>query len=115
MTFTFPDASMDVMPGEVTAVDPPHLLEFVWGEETIRFELVADGAGTLLRFAHFLTRRDAAARDAAGWHVCLGRLETLLETGSAEPPGMDVTPEHRTLQDAYEERGLPTGAPLPGE
>jgi uncharacterized protein YndB with AHSA1/START domain len=57
MTFTFREHEMDPMPGRVTELDPPR------------------------RFCS----REQAARDAAGWHVCLDRLERLL--AGAPVPG----------------------------
>lgn len=111
MTFTFADESWEPMGGEVLAVDPPRLLEFLWAQDRMRIELEPDGDATLLRFTHVLSRRDDAARDAAGWHVCLDRLRTLLDTGSAEAPGTEPTDEHRALEEQYLQRGLPAGHP----
>ena len=112
MRFTFPGQEDEAMGGEVTEVDPPRLLEFLWEEDRIRIELEPDGDGaTLLRFAHTLTREPGAAKVAAGWHVCLDALDELLETGSAEQPGTEPTPEHRALEAEYLARGLPEGDP----
>ena len=112
MRFAFPGHEEEAMRGEVTAVDPPRLLEFLWEQDRIRIELEPDGGGTLLRFTHTLTREPGAAKVAAGWHVCLDALATLLETGSSEQPGTEPTPEHRALEAEYHARGLPEGDPL---
>jgi uncharacterized protein YndB with AHSA1/START domain len=69
--------------GRVTAYDPPRLLAYTWGEDDLRFELHADGAGTRLVLVHTFADRLKAARDAAGWHVCLRALAGALE---GEPP-----------------------------
>ena len=50
MRFTFPGHEDEAMGGEVIEVDPPRLLEFLWGEDRLRFEIEPDGTGALLRF-----------------------------------------------------------------
>src|SRR3954454_5969327 len=101
------------MEGEVTEFDPPHRLAFSWGEDLLRFELEPDGEGTLLRLTDVLTEPDRAARDAAGWHVCLDRLEQSLGGEDVKAPGSEPTGEWRERYEEYERRGLPTGAEIP--
>jgi uncharacterized protein YndB with AHSA1/START domain len=102
--------------GEVTELDPPHVLAFSWGEERLRFELEpVVGEGCILRFTHVLSEPDRAARDAAGWHVCLDRLATRLAGEPAPPPGASPTEEWREHYEDYQERGLPSGAQIPRE
>jgi len=113
MRFTFPGDAFPPTEGEVTECDPPHRFAFDWGEEHLRFEIEPDGDGSILRFTHVLEARDAAARDAAGWHVCIDKLEERLAGGAPEAPGTEQTPEHRELYAEYERRGLPTGAAMP--
>jgi len=73
-------AGAPAMPdGRVTAFDPPRLLAYTWGDDELRFELYADGAGTRLVLVHAFADRFKAARDAAGWHVCLRALAGLLD------------------------------------
>jgi uncharacterized protein YndB with AHSA1/START domain len=75
ITFPFPPEVMDLtLTGEVLEVDEPNVLAFTWGEETLRFELAAEGGGTRLVLIDELPA-DAAARNAAGWEQCLDRLE----------------------------------------
>jgi uncharacterized protein YndB with AHSA1/START domain len=113
MTFEFEDMPLDApssMGGRVTDVDPPRLFAFFWGEDHLRFELrpVDDGTGCTLSLTVQLDARDKAARDAAGWHVCLDRLVTRLgEESTGE--------EWRHYYDEYQRRGVPAGAPIPGE
>jgi uncharacterized protein YndB with AHSA1/START domain len=71
-------------PGELLAYDPPRLLAYTWGEDELRFELHARADGCLLRLTHIFDDRFKAARDAAGWHLCLQALTSSLE-GSAQP------------------------------
>ena len=103
LRFSFPGHDLPDSEGEVTELDPPRLLAFWWGTERLRFELEPDADGTLLRLTHVLGSADQAARDAAGWHVCLDRLEHV------------SSGDWRELYEDYEARGLPTGAPIPSE
>ena len=61
--------------GELLACHPPSLLEFRWGPDVLRLELQADGEGTVLTLLDTLEEGGKAARDGAGWHVCLDRLQ----------------------------------------
>ena len=74
ITFSFPPEVFDrTLTGEVLEVDEPHVLAFTWGEDTLRFEISAEGDGTRLVLIDELPA-SAAARNAAGWEVCLDRL-----------------------------------------
>jgi uncharacterized protein YndB with AHSA1/START domain len=72
--------------GEVLELDPPRVLAYTWGGDILRWTLTPDGEGCLLVFTDTLDDRGKAARDGAGWHVCLDALEARL-AGSAPPPG----------------------------
>jgi uncharacterized protein YndB with AHSA1/START domain len=113
LRFCFPGHEIPDTEGEVVELEPPRLLAFWWGTELLRFELSPQEGGTLLRLTHVLTAADQAARDAAGWHVCLDRLERSLAGEDTAAPGPEPTGEWRGLYDAYEARGLPTGAEVP--
>jgi uncharacterized protein YndB with AHSA1/START domain len=72
LRFVFRNGEGPAIEGEMLACDPPALLELRWGDdETLRFELEADGAGTRLTFVNTIGQVGKAARDAAGWHACL--------------------------------------------
>lgn len=74
ITFPFPADVIDMtLVGEVLTVDEPTSLAFTWGDETLRFELSADGGGTRLVLIDELPA-GIAARNAAGWDECLDRL-----------------------------------------
>jgi Activator of Hsp90 ATPase homolog 1-like protein len=72
------------MDGEMIACESPSLLEFSWGEDTLRFELRPHESGTELTLIDSLAERGKAARDGAGWHVCLDQLAYHLD-GAAPP------------------------------
>lgn len=118
MTFEFEDMPLDApssMGGRVTDVDPPRLFAFYWGDDHLRLELrpTDDGTGCALSLTVQLDARDRAARDAAGWHVCLDRLEELL-AGGRGPAATGVGRRWRELYEEYQRRGAPAGAEVPG-
>jgi hypothetical protein len=61
-----------------------------------------------------VVQRDKAARNAAGWHVCLDALERRLD-GGTDAALTGTGPQWRTHYEEYQRRGLPVGAPIPGE
>jgi uncharacterized protein YndB with AHSA1/START domain len=113
ITFTFPDGQAPPSHGRVLERDQPQLFAFSWGDDVLTFELDDDGDGCLLRFTHVLAERDTASRNAAGWHVCLDRLAERLGGADAPAPTGEPTDEWRAHYDAYVERGVPSGAPIP--
>ena len=117
MRFVFADEGLPPGDGEVLALDEPRLFEFTWGDSRFRFELepTDEGSGCVLRFTHFMAERDAAARDMAGWHVCFDRMEQYLAGDSASAPTSEPTSEWRALYEKYVERGVPSGAEIPGD
>jgi uncharacterized protein YndB with AHSA1/START domain len=71
--------------GEVLAYDPPRVLEIRWGTDRVRFEVEPAKDGSVLTLIDTIDQVGKAARDAAGWHVCLDRLEAALD-GKPAPP-----------------------------
>ena len=87
LTFRFEHMPLDApttMTGRVTDYEPQRLFAFYWGDDHLRFELELDESDAcLLRLTVRLDAEDKAARDAAGWHHCLGGLERHL---ADQPP-----------------------------
>ena len=100
--------------GEVTEVDAPHRLAWIFGGERYSFELAAQEDGCRLIFTHVFDDRALAAQTAAGWETYLSRLEPHLAGGYlseeeahapweevheryAERFGVDPTPGRRLL------------------
>ncbi|MGP9022630.1 SRPBCC domain-containing protein [Streptomyces sp. BR1] len=74
ISFPFAGDGAPTLAGTVLEVDEPRLLAYTWGEETLRFALTPEPGGrTRLVFTDELDPA-AAARNAAGWQVCLARL-----------------------------------------
>ncbi len=81
LSFPFPPDVIEMtLTGEVLAVDEPHALSFTWGDETLHFELSPRAGGTRLLLIDELAA-DVAARNAAGWEICLDRLAGLRPAG----------------------------------
>jgi uncharacterized protein YndB with AHSA1/START domain len=110
------EADVDPSTGEVLVSEKPTRLGYSWGDEEIRIALQEDGdATTHLEFTNVIPADSipAAARTAAGWHVCLDELENHLATGSRTAPGTSPTPRFRELYEGYLADGVPSGAPFP--
>ena len=85
LRFVFPNGEAPTLDGEMLSYEPPTVLEFRWGnDETLRFELQADaGGGTRLTFLNTFDELGKAARDAAGWDICLDVLAYHLDDQQA--------------------------------
>ena len=75
-----------VFDSAVKRAEPPHLLEYSWGDGDLRWELQPTGDGTRLKLWHNIDRR-FIAWGAAGWHICFDVLDHLL---AGEPLGRIV-------------------------
>ena len=99
LEFVFPgENEFPIEKGTILELDPPRLFVFTWGDETLRWELRPDGAGTLLVFTASFAERAKAPRDASGWHGCLDALEARLD-GRAPAPMSEA--EWSSRYDAY--------------
>ena len=110
-TVTFlPGGDVEMPEGELLDYDPPRVIAYDWGEDQLRWELSAHDDGCLLVLTHTFGDRFKAARDAAGWHLCLEALSSLLD-GSLEPGKRgiaEVPPGWQALNSEYEQRfGIP--------
>ena len=83
------------------AFDPPSLMELRWADDVLRFEIEPDGSGCILRLTVTFPEHGKAARDAAGWQVCLERFGHALD-GSAPP--WQPPERWRVVHRAYVER-----------
>lgn len=81
--FAFDGAGVPDFEGTVLAAEPPRLLEYTWGPDTLRFEIADAPQGCVLTLFDTIDEVGKGARDAAGWHVCLDALEHHLQGTSA--------------------------------
>jgi uncharacterized protein YndB with AHSA1/START domain len=82
------------MEGEITDLDPPHLIAYTWDSDHLRWELRPDGDGCLLTLIHTFDDRYGAASFASGWTGCIDILDRRLggeQAGADQPHG--VSPE----------------------
>jgi uncharacterized protein YndB with AHSA1/START domain len=93
-------------PGRVLEYDPPRTFAYTWGQDALRFELERRPEGSLLTFTHVFDDRFKAARDAAGWELCLQALSSRLEGEPTPGPGEGpAIPEGWSeLNSEYEKR-----------
>jgi uncharacterized protein YndB with AHSA1/START domain len=114
-----PEGGWQAPDGEVTEYDPPRVLGYTWGEDHLRWEVQPREDGCALVLVHTFDDRFKAARDAAGWQMCLDNLSRLLD-GAQKPPGEEpgeVPPEWSALNRQYETLfGIPPekATPPPG-
>jgi uncharacterized protein YndB with AHSA1/START domain len=102
--------------GTLTAFEPPRLLAHTWGEDSLRWELQPHPNGSLLTLTHTFGDRFKAARDAAGWHLCLDALSRTLDgtSVSREADATHLPSGWPELNREYEERfGIPSELATP--
>lgn len=101
--------------GEVLELEPPHRFTFLWGKDTLRFELMPHADGTLLTMVHVLDEEGApaAAKTAAG-HLCLDAMERRLAGSRSGDAPSGPSPEWLARYDEYRAAGVPSGADVPG-
>jgi uncharacterized protein YndB with AHSA1/START domain len=108
LRFTFDEGGGETT-GRVLAVEPVRRLALEWEGDELLFELAGTDDGTLLTFTTLLAERDTAARNAAGWDVCLDAL-----AGTSDAPSTGRTPAWEELYQGYVAGGVPSGAAIPG-
>ncbi|HEX4246066.1 MAG TPA: SRPBCC family protein [Acidimicrobiales bacterium] len=98
--------------GEVLAYQPGSLIEFRWGTDVIRLEVVPTDAGCTLTLVDTIDDLGKAARDGAGWQVCIEALEHHL--AGTDPPGAigDRWPDvHRGYVEKFGPESATIGPP----
>jgi uncharacterized protein YndB with AHSA1/START domain len=108
------DPYVENRPGIVVAVDPPRHLAFTWGDDELRFDLEEVDVGSCrFTLTNLLSERDAAARNASGWAVCLGELDKHIDGTPSRGPHSDDALAFQPLYDAHISAGLSWGAAIP--
>ena len=106
-TLTMVDGETEVpLDATVLRADAPTLLEYLWGEDLLRWELTPTDPGTRLTLHHTTAQRSGVPMMAAGWHLCLDVMAHLLD---GEPIGAIRGAEAlefgwQRLHEAYAER-----------
>jgi uncharacterized protein YndB with AHSA1/START domain len=109
------DPNMSDGEGVVLEYDPPRLLAFTWGDGEVHIALEPVGENRC-RFVltNVLTSDDEAARNAAGWDVCLAELDKVVHGEEAQGPHALPVSEWQATYESYVRSGMPSGAPIPG-
>lgn len=115
------DPALAPTTGTVLAWEPPQRFAFTWGDDELWFEVSAADApgtggpaGSRLVLTDVLELPDAAARNAAGWEVCLDVLVAHLGGATTDGPRTaGARGRWERWFAAYAEAGFPTGAPVP--
>ena len=98
--------------GTVLAVEPERLLEFTWGEDVLRFEIEPTPEGCRLTLRDSIAELGKAARDGAGWHVCLEQLDVALAgRPDCDTPGERWTEVHPSYVAAFGPEAATIGPP----
>lgn len=109
------DPNMPESTGRVLALDEPRRLSFEWGGDELHFDLEAlDDERTRFTLTNVLKAADTAARNGAGWEVCLAALDAKARGDRFEGPRAGAGVSWKDFYDGYIEAGVPSGAPVPG-
>ncbi|MEU4389949.1 SRPBCC domain-containing protein [Kribbella sp. NPDC023855] len=102
ISFTFPDEEANEgadNAGVIRAYEPPRLLEYNWGSEILRWELVPTADGCLLKLTAIHDDRPGSASFTAGWIRCLDALDRVL--GGSSIPREHYALLHEHFVKAY--------------
>lgn len=101
MRFAAFDDGVEGSDGVVDEVDPPHRLRFSWGDDSLTFDLAAEGADrTRFTLVHAFDDRSGAPSFATGWEQCLVGLRHVL-AGESQPPFDPGVDRHEALVHAF--------------
>jgi uncharacterized protein YndB with AHSA1/START domain len=104
-TIEFVDEEGSTYLGEVIELDPGRVLAFREdGADEVRWELAADGDGTIVVFTHTFDQGPPPAQHATGWHVCFDALDALLD-GRPLPPHVHDEALERHYDDVLRDVG----------
>jgi|SRR6185437_8656116 len=108
------DPNVEPHYGTILVYEPPTRLAYTWGENELRFELEPIGDNRCqLTLIDVLPAQDVAARNAAGWTVCLAELDKHLAGEVTDGPHSDTAESWREHYDSLVASGMPSGAPIP--
>ena len=102
LRFSFREGESEPFAGVMRVFDPPSVMELQWGDDSLRFELHAvEPRATVLDLVVTFPELAKAARDGAGWHVCLEQLDHVV--GGTSLP-WEPTDRWRAVHPHYVQR-----------
>ena len=105
----------DAKTSKVLVWDPPRRFSFEWEDDELHFTLTEVDEGCRLELVNILSTDGAAARNAAGWEMCLGHLDRVV-AGTWQASQSDGSmAEFLPVLEMYKTRGLPDDGWLPDE
>jgi uncharacterized protein YndB with AHSA1/START domain len=114
--FSFREGEGEPFSGEMLAFDAPTLMELRWADDVLRFELSADRSGCVLQLTVTFPEHAKAARDGAGWHVCLEQLAHVAGDAPLPWKPADRWPEvHRSYVERFGPAASALGPPAQRE
>ncbi|MGW9025998.1 SRPBCC family protein [Streptomyces sp. NPDC055722] len=109
------DPNMPESTGTVLAVEAPRHLSFEWGGDEMHFDLEElDGERTRFTLTNVLGAQNTAARNGAGWEVCLSALDAKARGERFEGSHAGMSAPWKEYYEGYIQAGIPSGAPVPG-
>ena len=99
--------------GRLLAWDPPRHLAFSWGPDELHLTLEEVDGGCRFELVNVLSDPDAAARNAAGWHVCLDELDKTVRGEPTDGRTPRPPPSGSRCTTRTSPRAFPTGRPSP--
>ncbi|MFB7511261.1 SRPBCC family protein [Streptomyces broussonetiae] len=114
-TIRFSGPDVPEFTGRVLAIDPPRHLSFEWGGDELHFDLEAVAERrTRFTLTNVLGEANTAARNGAGWEVCLGALDAKARGERFEGSHTGPSASWKEYYAGYLDAGAPSGAPVPG-
>ena len=97
--------------GRLLALEEPALIAYTWGEDELRWTLSEREGGCLLTLEHSFADRFKAARDGAGWHLCLTALGALLDGAERAGEGQRAASSRRDGASSTPTTSAASGSP----
>jgi uncharacterized protein YndB with AHSA1/START domain len=127
--FPSPEVSIDTDAGTITLAgdpyapdakttrvlvwEPPHRFSFEWESDELHFTLSEHDGGCRLELVNLLSTSGAGARNSAGWEICLGHLDRVVDGTRRPSPTDGSMDEFLPILERYKSRGVPDDGWLP--
>lgn len=108
------DPYSDPDTGTILDFKPMTSFGFTWGADEVHLELTDLQGRCHFTLVNVLEATDTAARNAAGWTICLAELDKLLAGEASDGPHSDEAGAgFESILHTYVAAGMPSGAAIP--